>query len=272
MRQFWSDLRTGFRSLWQYKLISSLAIVSLALAIAGNSVIFSISSSMFLRPLPFEDPEDMIFLGNRDPSKTLGLLIESKDNFLDLRNDSTSFEKLIAFTIPTLGLEGDGEPQPVTTCLVSEGFFDAVRWKASIGRLPLPEEEAPGAARVAVLSQRFWESNFASDPAIVGTDLELSGEHFEIVGVLPATAEFITPSLDLFSPLRPDPAEDTRRDQRNLRIFGRLAEGVTLADADHEIEALSKRLGVPKNYMFIGTPGDRFPHKIAELGGVRLVM
>ena len=84
------DLRGGFRSLWKSRLVSALAIISLALAIAGNTAVFSIVSAMFLRPLPFEESENLVFLNDRDPANVQGILIESKENFFDLREQSES--------------------------------------------------------------------------------------------------------------------------------------------------------------------------------------
>ena len=169
MYQLWIDLRGGFRSLWQSRLVSALAITSLALAIAGNTAVFSLVSAMFLRPLPFEEPENLVFLSDRDRANALGILIESKENFFDLRERSESYEKLVAFTFAALGMERDGEPEPISVMLVSKGFFEMLRWHPAKGRAPLPEEEVAGAPPVAVLSHTFWTTRFAADPDILGS-------------------------------------------------------------------------------------------------------
>ena len=134
MSQLWSDLRGGFRDLRRHKLVSALAVASLALAIAGNTAIFSMISAMFLRPLPIEQAEDLVFLGDRDPSNTLGTVVESPANFLDLRERATSYENLVAYTGATLALERDAEPESVVAMRVSEGFFETLRWRPELGR------------------------------------------------------------------------------------------------------------------------------------------
>ena len=131
MHQLWIDLRGGFRSLSRNRLVSTLAITSLALAIAGNTAVFSVVSAMFLRPLPFEEAENLVFVSDRDPANAFGILIESKENFFDLRDRSESYDNLIAFTFASLGMERDAEPEPTSVMLASEGFFETVRWQSA---------------------------------------------------------------------------------------------------------------------------------------------
>ena len=94
----------------------------------------------------------------------------------------------------------------------------------------------------ALLSHRFWSSRFASDPQIVGSDLHLSGERYRVIGVLPEDTEFLDPSLEVFSPIRLGPPDETKRDNRSLTMFGRLDDGVSIAQADQEMQALSAAL------------------------------
>ena len=236
------DLRGGFRSLWKSRLVSALAITSLALAIAGNTAVFSIVSAMFLRPLPFEESENLVFLSDRDPANVQGILIESKENFFDLREQSESYDNLIAFTFASLGMERDAEPEPTSVMLASEGFFETVRWQPALGRAPLAEEEVAGVPPVAVLSHNFWTTRFAADPDILGSEFDLSGERFKVIGVLPEGTEFLNPNLHIFAPLRLGPPEPSKRGSRAYSILGRLASGVSLADADREMRTLSAAL------------------------------
>ena len=242
MRTLWLDLRSGFRALWQNRLVSALAIVSLALALAGNTVVFSAISAMFLRPLPFDEPEELVFITDRDPANAFGALVESKENWFDIRDRATSFESLAAFDGASLGLESDAEPEPVSVVFVTPRFFNTLRWEPALGRAPHPEEEEPGAPPTALLSHRFWSSRFASDPEIVGSDLHLSGERYRVIGVLPEDTEFLDPSLDVFSPIRLGRPDETKRDNRSLTMFGRLDDGVSIAQADQEMRALSAAL------------------------------
>ena len=139
-------------------------------------------------------------------------------------------------------MERDAEPEPTSVMLASEGFFETVRWQPALGRAPLAEEEVAGAPPVAVLSHNFWTTRFAADPDILGSEFDLSGERFKVIGVLPEGTEFLNPNLHIFAPLRLGPPEPSKRGLRAYSILGRLASGVSLADADREMRTLSAAL------------------------------
>ncbi|MDX1385334.1 MAG: ABC transporter permease, partial [Thermoanaerobaculia bacterium] len=237
-----TDLRGGFRALVQNKLVSGLAILSLALAIGGNIGVFAGTEALVERPLPFYEPERLIALTDRDPTNTFGGFADSPANFLDVRRRATSFETLVAYNTASLGLErGGADPEPLVALRYSQGFFETIGWQPALGRLPTTEEEAYGGPPTIVLSNGTWKTRFGGDPSILGSSLSLGGESYEVVGILGPEQEFLSPQFQSFTPLRLDPA-DARRSRRGLSVLGRLAPGVTLAAADQEMKTLGETL------------------------------
>ncbi len=243
-----SYLTFAFRQLRKSPGFALTAILTLALGIGACTAMFSVVNAVLLRPLPFRNPADLVWIENIG---TGGLSARTSrvDNFLDWRAQSKSFESLGAyfafFDYNRITLVGGGEPQRLRGVGVSENFLDVLGVKPLYGRNFTPDECKWNGPKVALLSHAFWQQRFAGDPRIVGQTLTLNNEPTTIIGVLPRTFDFsaiFTPGTEsellIPFPLAPETAEWGN----TVFGIGRLRPGVTLAQAQAELDVINDRL------------------------------
>jgi putative ABC transport system permease protein len=244
------DIRYAFRALRRAPAITALVVGSLGLAIAGNTTVFSLVNALLLRPMPYHEPDRIAWVvENRDPELTGTINGASPANFLDWRERQESFSELAALSMDfvTLSTGAGGAAagergEPVMAATATPDLFGVLGVEPQLGRGFLPEEGAPGAAsRTVVLDHRAWERRFASDPGVLGRSVVVNGQEHTIVGVLPESFQFLDPRIELWRPLALDPAT-APRDERNLLVVGRLAPGVTTAQAAAAMASLGERL------------------------------
>jgi len=243
MDTFWQDFIFALRTLRKNLGVTLLATGSLALAIAGNTTVFSLINGFLYRPLPYEEPHRLALIGERALDLPAGQLTPaSLANFLDLRERQSSFVDLGGFRPGALSLDhGEGRPEQLNVAGVTTGFFRLLGSSPLFGRTFLPEEEIPGNHRVALLSHDFWVEHYGDRRDLDGETLKLNGEPYEIIGVLAADFEFISVNTEIFIPLAID-RTNLKRHQRDLLVVGRMRPGVTDAQADAEMEALMQQL------------------------------
>jgi putative ABC transport system permease protein len=243
MRTLFQDFRYGARIVASQPGYSILIVVTLALAIGANAVIFSFTNVLVLRPLPMKDQDTLGWVFTIDPQRGGHRGSSSLPDYLDFRHSLRSFQDLAATgNAPlTLTMTGRGDATRLSANRVTANLMDIWGLKTIAGRGFAAGEDAPGAARTVVLSHQFWARQFGSDPALVGQALMLNGEPYTVVGVLAPDIEIGNISLiDIWVPLTLDLAAP--RDRREFRMIGRLARGVTLSQADAEIREASRRL------------------------------
>ena len=241
MATFWQDFRFALRSLKKGWLVTALAIVSLALAIAGNATVFSLVNGLLFKPLPYEEPERLalIFEREREQVQAVGLG-SSSANFKDWRERSRSFAELSAFRGAALSLGGE-EPEQLIAAEVTPGFFALLGTRMGRGRGFTEEEGVPGNDRVTIVTYDTWRDRFAADPDLLGREITLNGGASTVVGILPEDFEFLAPGVELWVPLALDPA-NLSRDQRDLLVTGRLAPGFTMEGAKAELSTIGLEL------------------------------
>ena len=241
VKDYWSDscqdVRYTFRTLARDPSFAAISILILALAIGANVAVFSVVNTLLLRPLPFPDSHELVWIAPPPTSCGLSCATYSADAYEEFRDQSRTYQNVTgyeAFTTPdNLRLTGRGEPQPATSIEVIGNFFQVLGVRPAMGRLFSAEETRPGAHPVALLANAYWRSQFNSDPAIVGKAIELSGTPITVVGVLPDSFDFgavFSPGakVDLFTPLD----LNQERNWGNIVTFlGRLKPGVTVAQA-----------------------------------------
>src|SRR5215831_6495376 len=199
MHSFIQDLRFGARMLRKNPGFALAAIFTLALGIGGNTAIFTITSSVLLRALPYQAPQQLISLdlqGKDGQSHCCSL------NRYDLVHErSRSFSGVIAAANDNFNLTGHGEPLQVPSARVTADFFDVLGVKPQAGRFFLPEEGQPSGKPVIVISDGLWRSRFGGDPVIIGQTVALDSTPYTIIGVLPANIQFpfLAPA-DVWSP------------------------------------------------------------------------
>jgi predicted permease len=248
---FWQDLRYGARTLRKSTGFTTVALVTLALGIGANVVIFSLISTFLLRPLPIRHPEQVwaIHQGKQnDPSYSQSM---SYPNYKDLRDRDQVLTGMAVCRFDPMSLSHNGRNERVWGYLVSENYFDLLGVRPALGRTFLPEEgRAPNAAPVVVLNYRTWQRRFGADPAIVGNSITINGRTFTVVGV--ASPEF-TGTESVFTPefwipsmmqewIEGDNGLMSRGDGQWL-AFGRLKPGVTPQQAQAGLNSVAQQLG-----------------------------
>lgn len=244
--EFIDDLRHGVRQLRQHAGFAVTTIGILSLSMAASVTAFSVVSQILLRPLPYHQPDRIVTVSERLPS-TAGRSDVAPGNFLDWRQRATSFTKLAGVEPYSFDYTGGERPEVVRAVLVTEGFFETFGITPAVGRFFLPEEHTSGGARAAVMSARFWRSHFNADPAIVGKTIPLDDGQFLVAGILPddflphfqedvpgQTALYVAKVIQEFEP--------RIRTGGYWSVTGRLKEGVSLTQANAELDALSVQL------------------------------
>ncbi|HJQ70015.1 MAG TPA: ABC transporter permease [Blastocatellia bacterium] len=234
----WQDLRYGARMFLKQPGFTLIAVLTLALGIGANTAIFSVVNAVLLRPLPFAEPESLVWLWDTLPQ--LPTAPTSLPEFLDWKAQNQSFEHLAAFQGGKTFLDtGDGTEE-ARVGLVTPETFALFRVSPILGRTFTDEETLPGRFRVAVLGQAMWQSRFGSDPNALGRTIDLNGAPYTIIGVMPEGFSF-PDQAELWRPLVIDP-KNLDRGPHYLRVVGRLKPAVTLEQAQAEMSALAAQL------------------------------
>jgi predicted permease len=237
LETFVQDLRFGARSFLKRPGFTSIAVITLALGIGANTAIFSVVNGVLLRPLAYREPGDLVTIlkDGRGPI--------APANFLDVRADSKSFERLSAAEAWSGTLTHD-RPEVVSGLRMGEDLFDLLGVPPLLGRALQAEDFRPGSGRVLVLSHKLWQRAFGGDAGVVGRQILLTGESYTVVGVMPAEFQFPpfwSTRAELWVPLDLGARAESRR-ASSLRVFGRLKPGVSLEQARAEIALLSGQL------------------------------
>ena len=247
MRTVLADLRYACRGLFRAPSFAIAVISVLALGIGASTTIFSIVNAVLLRPLPFEEPERLVRIYTRTPG-TGGKPFEvSPGKFYDWQRQARSFEGMAMYQccgFREVALAGTGDARAVRATTVSAGFFETVRARPALGRVFRPEEDTPAGRHVVVLSDRFWRAELGAAADAVGRTVRLNDEPHTIVGVLPATASIASwtgMASDVWIPLALTDEQRAARGNHNRNGVARLKPGVTLVQAQAELDTLSEQ-------------------------------
>jgi putative ABC transport system permease protein len=234
----WQDLRYGARMFLKQPGFTLIAVLTLALGIGANTAIFSVVNAVLLRPLPYAEPERLVWVWDTQPH--LPTAPTSLPDFLAWKDQNHSFEHLAAFQNGSMFLDtGDGA-RDTPVGLVTPEMFALFRVSPILGRTFTDEETLPGRFRVAVLGHAMWQSRFGSDPNVLGRTIDLNGAPYTIIGVMPEGFSF-PDRAELWRPLPIDP-NNLDWGPHYLSVVGRLKPGVTLAQAQAEMSVLAARL------------------------------
>jgi len=240
MTGFLTGVRHGIRLLGRAPAFSALAVTILAAGIGASTVMYTLVREVLLRDLPFADPDRLVWMYNTRTERDRAPI--SLPDLEDYRAGARSLARLAVFTNWTGNLTGAGEPERLEGVRVSGEFFPLLGTRASAGRLIESDDES-AERRVAVISHALWQRRFGADPAAVGAQATLNGASYTIVGVLPPRFLFPFRAAEIAVPL--SLKADPRRGDRGanfLRVVARLAPGVTLPQADAELDAIARRL------------------------------
>ena len=242
------DIRYTFRKMGRDPGFAAISISILALAIGANLAVFSVVNTILLRPLPFPNSNELVWIAPPPQKCGLSCSTYSADAYDEFRALSRSYQDVTgyeAFTSPdNLRLTGRGEPQPVTGIEVIGNFFQVLGVRPQMGRLFTPEEARKGSQPVTLLTNGYWRRQFAGDSTIIGKSINLSGRAVTVVGVLSESFDFgavFSPGskTDLFLPL----VLDEQRDWGNIvTLIGRLKPSLNIAQAQAEARLVEPNL------------------------------
>ncbi|HEU6451051.1 MAG TPA: ABC transporter permease [Gemmatimonadaceae bacterium] len=270
------DARYGMRTLARTPAFTTAAVIALALGIGANAAIFSVVDAVILRPLPYENPGRLAVI-LRDGDAPV-----SPANFADWREQSRSFENMGAAEYWTPNMTGVAEPEKLWALHVTPSIFPMLGIAPLVGRTFLAEEGESGAEHEVVLGYSLWQRRFGGDPRIVGESITLDGAQYTVVGVMPRDfkfAPFWATKTELWAPLVVDAAKG--REASSLRVFARLAPGVSLRQAQAEIATITARLereypgtnrDITVQSLKEKVVGDIRPALLVELGAVSFVL
>jgi putative ABC transport system permease protein len=236
------DLRYGRRGLLKSPGFTVVAALSLALGIGANTAIFSLVNAVLLKPLSYHESDRLVMVWEDASSAGVPRNQPAPANFVDWRAQNRVFESMAALDWREFNLTGDPRPEKVIAYGVSAGFFPLLGVEPELGRAFLPEEDEPGANKVAVLSHRFWLSRFGGDREIIGKEILLDGEKHKVIGVTPAKFQFIKDFIDLWVPMALPPHELADRSGHYLLVVARMKPGVSLEQANSDIQAIQRRI------------------------------
>jgi putative ABC transport system permease protein len=244
---FLQDTRYALRMLRKNPGFAAVAVLTLALGIGANTAIFSVVYAVLLKPLPFAQPEQLFNVFEVQPAEGVKGTGWSYGNFEELRAANHIFSEMSGNQEHQLTLTGRGEPSVVNTAVVTPELFSVLGVKPLAGRIFLPEEGKPGAPAVVVLSEKLWRGTFGADANIIGSAITLDKRPCTVVGIMPAGFRFpaISEEEQVWIPLAQDPLFGSWMDKRGghwLRVTGRLKPGVSMAQAQADLDAMAARL------------------------------
>lgn len=236
-----SDLKFALRSLAKTPGFSLVAIVTLALGIGANSGVLSFLNVLLFKPLPLPDVQQLVFMG--EYSQQVPNMSVSYPNYRDWRERQKSFTHLGAFRGQSFNYVGPAETERIGGALFSADMFPALGVAPKLGRWFNADEDKPGAERVALVGERFWQTSLGARPDVLGTKITLSGEIYSIVGVMPADFRFPTNVPDVWVPLGLNADSMTERGSHpGLYCIGRLRPDVSFATARADLLAVARQL------------------------------
>jgi len=242
------DLTYSFRTLKRDRSFTIIAVLILALGIGANIAVFSVVNAILVRPLPFRDPQQLLWMGPLASKCGFSCETYTADAYDQFREQNRTFQDVAGYfafsSSDNVRLTGFGQPKPLTGIMTTGNFFQVLGLQPVLGRLFLEEEARKGGRAVTLISYPLWHSQFGADPGIIGKPIDLDGTPVTIVGVLPKDFDFgsvFSPGskVDLFTPAVLD---DMRQWGNILALFGRTKPGVTIEQAQADSNIVLPRL------------------------------
>jgi putative ABC transport system permease protein len=244
---FLQDTHYALRMLRKNPGFTAVAVLTLALGIGANTAIFSVVYAVLLKPLPYTNPDQLFTAFQANKQQGIAETGCSYPNYEEWRAQNHVFSELAGILAHQLTLTGRGEASVVNTSVVTPELFALLDVKPLAGRIFFPPDGKQGAPPVALLSEDLWRGRFGADPKIIGSSINLDQRPFTVIGIIPAAfrTPFFNTKQEVWIPLVQDPLFSTFMPQRGthmLPILGRLKAGVSVAQAQAEMDAISERL------------------------------
>jgi predicted permease len=277
LETFTQDVRYAFRTLRKSPGFTAVVVLTLALGIGANTAIFSVVYAVMLKPLPYTRPAELVDIGQITPDTKDTPNGWSFANLDDARRDATSLAAVAGSNSHQLTLTGHGEPQAINTAVVTGDFFKVFAVEPIIGRTLTPDDAKPGAPPQVVLSENLWREIFHADPAILGQSITLDKKQFTVIGVMPSRFRFpdLSAARQVWIALPQDPLFGewiTRRAGHWLGVTARLKPGVSLAQAQSEMEGIVSRQAQNFPEEDKGWSAELMPLQRSIVGDVRVAL
>ncbi|HWW98300.1 MAG TPA: ABC transporter permease [Edaphobacter sp.] len=244
MTAFIQNVRFALRLLRKSPGFAFVAVVIMALGIGANTAIFSVVHAVLLEPLPFQDADRLVQIWHVPPQTSFPGMTRfsvSAANFLDWQKQNDVFEQMALYGGGGYDITGAGKPESIRAGQVSSGFFSVLGVQPLHGRVFLPEEDRPGSNHEVILSYKLWQSRYGSDPNVIGKSINLDGDPYVIVGVM--GPKMVKPGFaQVWTPLGLTGKEAAVRGEHHFLSIARLKPGVTLSEAQSEMNTISQRL------------------------------
>jgi putative ABC transport system permease protein len=246
IESLWQDLRYAFRLLRKSPGFTIVAVLTLALGIGANTAVFSVVNTVLLRPLPYPESERLVKIWSTNPNTNRWGMWTAYPRFVDWRRHTTVFEEMATARTWVINLSGGDHPEALYGVVTSSRLFQLLRVQPMLGRAFLPEEDQRGHDHVIILSYGLWQRRFGGGRAVIGRTVDLDRQSYTVIGVMPRDFRFppelpASYGVDAWLPPAPDPSRDERV-SNNYYTYARLKPGVTLAQAQAEMDAINHGL------------------------------
>lgn len=236
------DLRYAIRMLLKAPGFAAVAVITLALGIGANTALFTVVNGVLLNPLPYPHSGQLVAVYattsgvDRGPATYL--------NFLDWQRQTQTFSSMAMYRGQDYNVTGSGEAERLSGYMISADFFSTLSVKPALGRTFRADDDRPGAAPVAILSGGLWSRKFGASSDVLGKSLLLNGTLYTVVGVIPSGFTFYGQDRDVYTPIGQwtDPSFRDRRISVSARVIGRMKPRVTLAQAQADMDVISRNL------------------------------
>lgn len=272
MESLLQDIRYGWRMLLRNPGFSAIAVLTLAIGIGASTAIFSVVDTVLLRPLPYQQPDQLVVVTESLPGMSTDEIGVSAAEYQDYRERNRSFSQVAAYESAGFNLTGVGQPSRVNAAALSASAFPLLRVSPELGRAFTQEEDRYGSGNVVVLSHALWDHQYSRDPNILGKTVKLDEKPFTVIGVMPASFRFpfdgapLSEMADLWVPIAFEPdrlSPENRTREFGVGLIGRLKPGVSREQAQKDVESIAtafmQQYGysgtgrvVPRAYAFSG--------------------
>ncbi|HSR51441.1 MAG TPA: ABC transporter permease [Acidobacteriota bacterium] len=237
MHKLWIDVRLALRTFAKSPLFTTMTLLTLALGIGANSAIFSVINGVLLKPLPFEDSQNLVGVWHKAPGLGFDRLSQSPATYFTYRDHNRVFDEIGLWAEDAVSVTGLDKPERVSALRVTDGTLPLLRVVAAPGRTFSREDDLAGSPRTVMLTYGYWQRRFQGRQDAIGENLTIDGNPHQIIGVLPADFRFLNTESDLVLPFRFDRA-DAFMGNFSFQGVARLKEGVTLEQANRDIDRM----------------------------------
>jgi predicted permease len=236
-------LRMALRLMMRNPMFALVSVATLSIGIGANTAIFSAVDAVLIHPLRYRNPDQLVLVTKNMPMFELQKSDASALDFVDYRDLSKSFSGMAALDLNSVNLTGDQEPIRVFGLRTSASLFPLLGVEPIAGRVFRRDEEQPDKNHIAILGAGLWQDRFASDPGIIGKQIQLNSESFTVIGVVEPVLQFLEPS-QIYVPLtfRPEELEPNARGHQRFDVVARLAPGTPLGQVRAEMKVVAAQM------------------------------